>query len=95
MSIETILNKIHKNISLTEEEYDYLYEKCFEDEDIYDVGENGNIFYQVIFRLGDEYYSAYRTRNDMWGSEWELTDGITRVYPKEIKTISWSTEEEK
>lgn len=93
MSIETILDKIHRGLSLVEEEYDYLYEHCLEDEDIYDIDRKGDILYQVIFHLGDEYYSAYTIYNDMWGSEWQLSDGITRVYPKEIKTISWSTEE--
>lgn len=95
MNIDEILNRIHAGETFSQDEFSDLYENYYYDEDIYDIERKGTILYQVIFSIGNEYYSAYEYRNDMWGSEWDETAGLTRVYPKERTVIDWITKEEK
>lgn len=95
LTVSDVLRLLHSDYVFNENELDELYEKYYYDEDVYDIERKGDILYQVIFSIGDEYYMGYQYRNDMWGSEWDIKAGLKRVFPKEITTITWITEEEK
>ena len=95
MNIVDVLKRLHAGEKFDQEELDELYESYYYDEDIYEVENKGTLIYQVILQIGNEYYAGYQYRNDMWGSEWDENQGLIHVYPKEIKTITWTTEEEK